>query len=87
MFGVLAVMGDAGAAFGPWLAGAVAQAAQSASAAGTGVLAKLTACLPADGGSGLRVGLLVGTVFPVVIVVTTWVFHLATKPGKTSAKD
>jgi fucose permease len=52
MFGLLAVMGDAGAAVGPWLAGAVADVAGRGS-----------------GGGGLRVGLLVGTVFPVLVVV------------------
>ncbi|MEU7863906.1 MFS transporter [Nonomuraea sp. NPDC049141] len=51
MFGVLAMFGDAGAAAGPWLAGAVAD----------GDLL--------DDGSGLRAGLLVGTVFPLAVVV------------------
>jgi fucose permease len=48
MFGILAMLGDAGAAAGPWLAGAVADASAG----------------------GLRAGLLVGTVFPLSVVVT-----------------
>jgi fucose permease len=48
MFGVLAMFGDAGAAAGPWLAGAVADAT----------------------GAGLQAGLLVGTVFPLGVVLT-----------------
>lgn len=54
MFGLLAVMGDAGAAVGPWIAGAVADAVGRSG----------------NGGAGLRVGLLVGTVFPVLVVIT-----------------
>jgi fucose permease len=65
MFGILAVFGDAGGAVGPWVAGAVAQA----STRSDGVLGDLAGLLPDDGGSGLRVGLLVGVVFPVVVVV------------------
>ncbi|MFG1965610.1 MFS transporter [Nonomuraea sp. NPDC049028] len=62
MFGVLAMFGDAGAAAGPWLAGAVAQGGLLGDGAVTqeGLLGD---------GSGLRAGLLVGTVFPLAIVV------------------
>jgi fucose permease len=48
MFAILAMMGDAGAAVGPWLAGAVADISAT----------------------GLRAGLLVGTVFPLGVVAT-----------------
>jgi hypothetical protein len=65
MFGVLAVFGDAGGAIGPWIAGAVAET----STRPAGVLHGLAGLLPDDGGSGLRVGLLVGTVFPVLTVI------------------
>ncbi len=85
MFGVLAVMGDAGAALGPWVAGAVAQGAQTATAAGSGMLGAIAAYLPDDGGSGLRVGLLIGTAFPVVVAITTVIFHLATRVRKRTA--
>ena len=65
MFGILAVFGDAGGAVGPWTAGAIAQT----STGSDGVLHDLAGLLPDDGGSGLRVGLLVGVVFPVIVVV------------------
>lgn len=64
MFAVLAVMGDAGAAAGPWLAGAVADA----SASGQGVLGPFTSFLGDSERVGLRAGLLVATVFPLGIV-------------------
>ncbi|MBG0814132.1 MFS transporter [Planomonospora sp. ID82291] len=63
MFGVLAVSGDAGAAAGPWLAGAVADAT-----AGGGALSGLAGLLPGAGDTGLRAGLLAGAVFPLVLV-------------------
>jgi fucose permease len=65
MFGILAVFGDAGGAVGPWVAGAVAETSTRSG----GVLHRLASLLPYDGGSGLRIGLLVGTVFPVVVVI------------------
>jgi fucose permease len=65
MFGILAALGDAGGAVGPWVAGAVAET----STRSDGVLRDVADLLPDDGGSGLRVGLLVGVVFPVVVVV------------------
>lgn len=67
MFGVLAVFGDAGAAAGPWLAGAVADATVSSQ----GAFGDLADLLPDLGGSGLRAGLLIGTIFPLTVVVTT----------------
>jgi len=71
MFGVLAVFGDAGAALGPWLAGALAQG--SGSSGGVGWLRRLAEMLPQDGESGLRVGILLGTVFPILLaVVVGW---------------
>ncbi|WP_329084884.1 MULTISPECIES: MFS transporter [unclassified Streptosporangium] len=67
MFGVLAVFGDAGGAAGPWIAGAAADA----SSAADGFLTTLSAALPEDGGSGLRTGILVATVFPLAVVALT----------------
>ncbi|MFF3444542.1 MFS transporter [Streptosporangium sp. NPDC002721] len=72
MFGVLAVFGDAGGAAGPWIAGA---AADASSAAG-GFLTTLSAALPDDGGSGLRTGLLVATVFPLAVVALTLAYGI-----------
>jgi fucose permease len=72
MFGVLAVFGDAGAAGGPWIAGAVAEAATNTG----GFLHHLADLLPDDGGFGLRVGLLVGTVFPAAIVIVAQLYAI-----------
>lgn len=66
MFGMLAVFGDAGAAAGPWVAGAVADV----TTAGEGVFGRLAELLPRTGAVGLRAGLLVGTLFPLGILVT-----------------
>ena len=74
MFGVLAVFGDAGGAGGPWITGAVAETASSG-----GVLPGLADLLPDDGGSGLRVGLLVGTAFPVVLVLAACLYGVLSR--------
>ncbi|GIH96838.1 sugar MFS transporter [Planobispora siamensis] len=72
MFGVLAVFGDAGAAAGPWLAGAVADAAVTAGP---------------DGASGLRAGLLVGTVFPLAILGIGAAYALAGRRSRSDRPD
>lgn len=71
MFGVLAVLGDVGCAVGPWMAGLVADAAASS----TGALGDVLAVLPDDGGSGLRIGILAGVVFPAGIIAGTLFFR------------
>ncbi|MEQ7124220.1 MFS transporter [Actinopolymorpha sp. B11F2] len=76
MFGVLAIFGDAGGAGGPWITGAVADLASSG---GDGVLSDLAASLPVRDGSGLRVGLLVGAVFPVTMVVAALLYAAASR--------
>jgi fucose permease len=75
MFGILAVFGDAGGAGGPWIAGAVAQTATGTS----GFLHDLAGLLPDDGGVGLRVGLLIGTVFPLAIVIVAQLYAAAVR--------
>jgi fucose permease len=70
MFGVLAVAGDAGGALGPWAVGVLAAASTSS----TGVLQQLLDALPADDGSGLRVGILLAVAFPVLVVVAATSF-------------
>lgn len=70
MFGVLAVAGDAGGAVGPWAAGVLA----AASTRSTGALQHLSGVLPADDGSGLRVGILLAVAFPVLVVVAATSF-------------
>jgi fucose permease len=62
MFGILAVFGDAGASAGPWLAGAVADAA-------SGAHGGLAGFVPDAGGAALRAGILIGTVFPLGVVI------------------
>lgn len=65
MFGILAVCGDIGGAFGPWLAGVVSDAAQHSQwainlAASTGLSLEQL---------GLKTGLLLGMVFPMSMFV------------------
>lgn len=67
LFAVLAVMGDLGCSVGPWLAGMVSDGVQAAPqlaqfAAQTGMSAEQL---------GLKAGLLLGTVFPVTLFVST----------------
>ncbi|WP_440065484.1 MFS transporter [Streptosporangium sp. OZ121] len=81
MFGVLAVFGDAGGAAGPWIAGAAADA----SAAANGFLSALSAALPGDGGSGLRTGILVATVFPLAVVALTLAYGIRTRGAAGTA--
>ncbi len=83
MFGVLAVFGDAGAAVGPWLAGAVADASTRSQVA-LGPLGDLLATI---GVSGLRAGLLIATVFPLGTVVTALAFRIANHRVQTSARS
>ena len=81
MFGVLAVFGDAGAAVGPWIAGAAAEVSTTSQ----GLLAEIGSMLPDDGGSGLRVGLLVGTVFPLLVVAATLTWAALDRARSTGA--
>src|SRR5690606_5572292 len=83
MFGVLAILGDAGGALGPWLAGETADAAMRS----TGPLARVTAHLADDGGSGLRIGLLVSTRFPVAIGVLTIAYALTRRSPDASIQQ
>lgn len=67
MFAVLAVMGDLGCSVGPWLAGLVSDGAQAVPqltqfAAQAGLTAEQL---------GLKAGLLLGTVFPVTLFIST----------------
>lgn len=65
MFGTLAIFGDLGAAVGPWLAGFISDAAQKSSAlASIGLAYNLNAEQ-----FGLRSGLLVAMIFPILLVV------------------
>jgi fucose permease len=75
MFGLLAVGGDAGAAVGPWLAGAVAEATMGPQ----GTLSGLAALLPDAGGAGLRAGLLLGTIFPLGVVATAVAYGITAR--------
>jgi MFS family permease len=72
MFGLLAVGGDAGAAVGPWLAGAVAEAT-------TGAQGTLAALVPDVGGAGLRAGLRLGATFPLGVVITAMAYGITAR--------
>ena len=63
MFALLAMFGDIGCSAGPWLAGLVADQA------GTGFFGWVNEAL-FGGESALKTGILVATVFPLVLVVT-----------------
>jgi len=82
MFAILALAGDAGGAAGPAAVGGLAEAAG-------GSLSGLAAALPDDGGSGLRTGLLLAALVPVVFAVTVLRFprHPAAggRPGDGSS--
>jgi fucose permease len=65
MFGMLAVMGDVGAAIGPWIAGFASDIGQAS--AGLTAWAAQFGLTPEQ--TGLRVGLLVATIFPLVMVM------------------
>jgi len=64
MFAILAAFGHMGCAAGPWLAGLVADRADS------GLLGRISSALFASqDGSPLKLGILIGTVFPLVLLV------------------
>jgi fucose permease len=75
MFGVLAVFGDAGGASGPWITGAVAELATS----GGGIVAEFAGIVAVDDGSGLRIGLLIGTAFPATMIVASLLYAAVTR--------
>ena len=65
MFGILAVMGDMGAAIGPWMAGLVSDAAQKSSQ-----LIEYGQKLGLHPDQiGLKTGILLGTVFPLLLFI------------------
>ena len=67
LFAILAVMGDLGCSVGPWLAGAVSDAAQ-----GVPALAEFAAQSGlALEQLGLKSGLLLGVIFPVILLIGT----------------
>jgi len=82
MFGLLAVFGAAGGAIGPWLAGFLADLSTSA----TGVMARIGDAIPSDGGSGLRAGILITTIFPLTVVVVATILHRVTT-GRASTTE
>lgn len=66
LYGVLAICGDLGGAFAPWLAGVVSDAAQKA-----GSVIKLAADTGMDIEQlGLKAGLMVSMIFPVMMFIT-----------------
>ncbi len=75
MFGVMAICGDIGASAGPWITGLVSDFAQSAPL--------ITQLSESTGQSltqlGLKSGLLVGILFPILLVIGTILFKLLRK--------
>lgn len=65
MFGILAIFGDIGAAIGPWIAGVVSDRVQKL---GGFDIVQMGQSLGAEQ-LGLKAGLLVGMIFPVMLVV------------------
>jgi fucose permease len=65
MFGLLAIGGDLGASIGPWLAGAVSNAAQSSQL----VLNAAQRMRVSADQLGLKIGLLTGMVFPLAMLI------------------
>ena len=82
MFGLLAVGGDAGAAVGPWLAGAVAEATTGTH----GTRSVLAVLLPDTVGAGLHAGLLFGTTFPLGVVVTAMAYGITARRHMHAAR-
>ncbi|HEX8834208.1 MAG TPA: MFS transporter [Abditibacteriaceae bacterium] len=72
MFGVLALFRDAGAALGPWLIGWGANSITETKSVFGSFLLELT-------GTGLRAGLLMGTVFPVFVVIGALLYRNSTR--------
>ncbi|MEN6479309.1 MAG: MFS transporter [Anaerolineales bacterium] len=84
MFGVLAIFGDVGCSLGPWVAGVVSDASQR-SAALARPWAALTA-LPLFAGQdaeqiGLKSGILVAAIFPLLMVALVAAFGRARHPA------
>lgn len=69
MFAILAMSGDIGCASGPWLAGLIAGRAE---VSGSVVNSVSTALF--SSGSELKMGILVGTIFPVLLLIALPVF-------------
>ncbi len=67
LFAILAVMGDLGCSLGPWLAGVVSDAAQRVPA----LYAYAQSVGMSMEQSGLKSGLLLGVIFPVILLVGT----------------
>lgn len=71
MFGVLAVMGDVGCSLGPWISGLVSGSAQNSSK-----ILQLGQSFGFDSQqTGLRAGMLIAAVFPLVMVICLILFR------------
>ena len=69
LFGLLAISGDIGCSTGPWLTGVISDAVQT-SAWGVSLMERLSLS-PEQ--LGLKAGLLVAAVFPVLLLVCAWI--------------
>ena len=75
LFGILAICGDLGCSIGPWLTGKLSDAAQSND---TFFLNNLFGNIGSEQ-LGLRIGILSGVIFPILIVVSLIVFKSNSK--------
>ena len=75
LFGILAIFGDLGCSIGPWLTGKLSDAAQSND---TFFLNNLFGNIGSEQ-LGLRIGILSGVIFPILIVVSLIVFKSNSK--------
>lgn len=71
LFGIYAVSGDIGCSFGPWLAGVISDKVN----AGNSFAAVGSFFGWAEGSFGLRIGLLAGTFFPLMMFVCALILH------------
>ncbi len=71
MFGILAVCGDLGCSFGPWLAGKISDYVQTS---GQTLTIWMNSTLDYEQ-MGLRSGLLVATLFPILMASSLIIFH------------
>lgn len=71
LFGIYAICGDIGCSFGPWLAGVISDTVN----AGAHFAAIGSFFGWADGSHGLRIGLLAGTFFPIMMFVCAFILY------------
>jgi MFS family permease len=77
MFALLAMCGDIGCSAGPWLAGIVAEQTETA-----GSLMQTAAALLTGDNTALKMGILIGTVFPLMLLPALLAFREKKKESR-----